>query len=93
MTWRRISWRQRRGGEQLDLPEVDGELLPPILFADDTALLATSAAGLQRQLDLLERYCARKRLTVNSRKTKVMLLAGARTEAAALQLAQGGRVR
>ena len=49
-------------GEALDLPVVGGQLLPPILFADDTALLATLAAGLQRQLDLMERYRARKRL-------------------------------
>jgi len=61
--------------------------------ATSAAGLATSAAGLQRQLDLLERYCARKRLTVNGAKTKVMLLAGARTEAAALRMAQGGMVR
>ena len=27
--------------------------VPPILFADDTLLLSTSAAGLQAQLDLL----------------------------------------
>lgn len=80
-------------GEALDLPVVGGQRLPPILFADDTALLATSAAGLQRQLDLLERYCVRKRLTVNSAKTKVMLLAGARTEALAMETALGGRVR
>lgn len=77
-------------GEALDLPVLGGQPLPPILFADDTALLATSAAGLQRQLALLERYCARKGLTVNSTKTKVMLLSGERTETAALATARRG---
>ena len=52
------------------------------------ALLSTSAAGLQRQLDLLQQFCQRWGLTVNTVKTKPMLLSGQRTEQAALQAAE-----
>ena len=77
-------------GEQLDLPVFLGNSngVPPLLYADDMALLATSAAGLQRQLDLLQQYCQQWGLTVNTVKTKVMLLSGARTQKAALQTAE-----
>ena len=45
-------------GEQLDLPVFLGGTgaVPPLLYADDMTLLATSAAGLQRQLDVLQQY-------------------------------------
>lgn len=76
-------------GEQLDLPSLgSGGPMPPLLYADDMALLATSAAGLQRQLDLLQDYCQRWGLTVNTVKTKVQLLSGERTQAAAQQTAE-----
>ncbi|KAI3435037.1 hypothetical protein D9Q98_003089 [Chlorella vulgaris] len=81
-----------RRGEQLDLPVLAGELLPPLLYADDMALLATSAAGLQRQLQLLEEYCAERGLAVNLRKTKVMLLSGAETTEAASKLVRRARL-
>ena len=50
--------------------------MPALLNADDMVLLSTSAAGLQVQLCLLERYCEEWGLTVNVDKTKVTLLAG-----------------
>ena len=43
----------------------------PLMYADDMALLATSAAGVQAQLRLLEAYCAERGLTENMVKTKV----------------------
>jgi len=78
-------WEQRvldaaAHGMQLDLPELAGLRLPPFAYADDLALLATSAAGLQRQIDLLQQYCTDRGLTVNLAKTKIMLLAGADSE-------------
>jgi hypothetical protein len=72
-------------GMQLDLPVLAGRSLPPLLYADDMALLATSHAGLQHQLQILEGYCAERGLTVNLVKTKVVLLAGAASPEAALQ--------
>ena len=75
----------RRCGGQLCLAE-----LPPqqqvalLLYADDLALLASSAAGLQAQLRVLEAFCQQRGLTVNLVKTKVMLLAGELGSKAAL---------
>ena len=57
-----------------DLPCLgDGRPVPPLLYADDLALMATSAAGLQAQLDRLEAYASGWGLTVNAEKTKVMV--------------------
>ena len=62
--------------------------MPPLLYADDMVLLATSAEGLQRQLDLLQQFCQQWGLTVNTVKTKLMLLSGQRTQQAAKQTAE-----
>jgi len=80
-------------GEQLDLPCFPGSdsPVPPLLYADDMTLLATSAAGLQAQLDLLPQYCHQWGLTVNTAKTKPIRLSGGGgrdTEPAALQAVQ-----
>jgi hypothetical protein len=75
-------------GEQLDLPVLGDGVVPPLLYADDMALLSTSAEGLQAQLALLEQYCERWGLTVNTVKTKLMLLSGAHTQKLALETAQ-----
>ena len=66
--------------------------MPPLLYADDMVLLATSAAGLQRQLDLLQHYCSGNGLTVNTVKTKLMLLSGQRRQGAAQQAAEAARL-
>ena len=82
------------GSGQLDLPHLGcGGTIPPLLYADDMALLATSAAGLQRQLDLLHTYCQRWGLTVNTGKTKVQLLSGAHNEASARDIAAAARLK
>ena len=74
------------------LPELlPGYPAPPLFFADDCALLATTAAGLQAQLRELEAYCRENGLTVNVKKTKVMLLAGATSEEAALRRVRKAR--
>ena len=54
----------------LDLPSFAGRRLPALLYADDLALVSTSADGLQAQLDVLEMYASKWRLTVNIGKTK-----------------------
>jgi hypothetical protein len=48
--------------------------VPPILYADDLVLLALSAAGLQRQLDRLQRVASEFGLVINISKTKLMAL-------------------
>ena len=73
-----------RAGQQLDLPFLGTLLVVVLLYADDMALVATSAAGLQAQLGVLAEYCERSAIVVNTAKTKVLLLAGARTAAAAV---------
>jgi hypothetical protein len=72
-------------GAALDLPQLAARAVPPLLYADDMALLATSAAGLQQQLHLLEQFCTDRGLTVNLKKTKVMMLSGAADEADAMR--------
>ena len=79
-------------GEQLDLPALAGQAVPPLMYADDMALLATSAQGLQRQLRILETYCTERGLTVNIKKTKAMLLSGARDPEKALKRVQRARL-
>ena len=44
-----------------------------IMFADDCALLSDSAQGLQSNLNQLDSYCKKWKLTVNTDKTKVMI--------------------
>lgn len=57
----------------LDLPSLGGRRLPALLYADDLALVSTSAKGLQAQLDVLQGYAAKWRLTVNIGKTKAVV--------------------
>ena len=45
----------------------------PLFYADDQALLATTPAGLRFQLGYLESYCAAWGLTVNTKKTQVVV--------------------
>lgn len=53
----------------------DGRPVPPLLYADDLVLLATTPAGLQRQLDALHAYSNAWGLTVNASKTKTVVFA------------------
>ena len=89
-------WEERvlsaaAAGMPLALPQLAGQPVPPLLYADDMALLATTANGLQQQLRLLEQYCAERGLTVNVVKTKVMLLSGAADEQTAMQRVRRAR--
>ena len=44
-----------------------------LLYADDIVLFANSPTELQQLLDILQNYCTRYRLTVNTAKTKIMI--------------------
>ena len=48
-----------------------GTCLLCLLYADDTALLATTASDLQKTLDTFYQYCNKWKLTVNGEKNKV----------------------
>ena len=49
-------------------------LIRCLLFADDIVLLSESAEGLQNSLNKLEEYCSKWLLTVNTKKTKVLIM-------------------
>ena len=86
--WGRVGRQQRWAG-----PVLAGAPLPPLLYADDMTLLATSAAGLQAQLDLLEQYCPEIGLTVSLDKTWVILLAGEEKESKALATVRAAHLK
>ena len=44
-----------------------------LMYADDVILLSTSASGLQDKLDTLDKFCNDWCLTVNTKKTKIMI--------------------
>ena len=75
------------------LPKLQGVATPALLYADDLALVSTSAAGLQAQLDALAVYSVRWRLAVNVAKTKATVFCRARAVGASPQLVyQGAQV-
>ena len=50
---------------------VNDDNISILLYADDIALLSLSEEGLQHQLDTLENWCDRWRISVNLDKTSV----------------------
>jgi hypothetical protein len=49
-----------------------------LLYADDTILLAETAADLQQQLNSFSEYCCKWRLKVNASKTKILIFGKSR---------------
>ena len=49
-----------------------------LLYADDGALVASSAEDLQYMLNFLKQYCAKWRMFVNIKNTKVMVFSASR---------------
>ncbi len=58
------------GDDSLDLAGTAVKLLP---YADDLVLMSKSLRGLQKQLDELNAFCKERDLTVNVKKTKVVV--------------------
>jgi hypothetical protein len=57
-----------------DAPPMLGQLaVRLLLYADDLALMSHTPAGLQKQLDVLQAFCYERQLTVNVKKTKVVV--------------------
>jgi hypothetical protein len=44
-----------------------------LLFVNDLVLMLKSKVGLQQQLDMLRQFCAEHGVTVNVKKTKIMV--------------------
>ena len=80
------------GQHGMDFPLLSGSPVHCIMYADDLAQAATSAEGLQRQMRHVEEYAARWGLTINAGKTKVVVFANRRDQAAEdqVQLRVGG---
>ena len=66
------TWTQR----EQDSIRLGAYLLPVLLFADDLVLAARKREVAQRLLDLLESWCSKNKLQVNTDKTKWMYLPG-----------------
>jgi len=57
-----------------DTPPMLGQLVVRLLlYADDLALMSHIHAGLQKQLDVLQAFCCEHKLTMNVKKTKVVV--------------------
>lgn len=64
--------------EELDLNGVDGiniglKKLILLLYADDIVIFGKTPEELQKSLNILENYCKRWKLTVNTNKTKIVV--------------------
>ena len=55
-----------------DAPSLSAVLFPLLLYADNLTIMSTTPAGLQRQLNVLQRFCEQRQVTVNLAKTKVV---------------------
>jgi hypothetical protein len=44
-----------------------------LLFADDIALMSDTVVGLQKQSNILNKFCTQSKLTVNITKTKILV--------------------
>jgi hypothetical protein len=56
-----------------DGPDLVGTAMKLLLYADDLVLMSKSLRGLQKQLDELNTFCKERDLTVNVKKTKVVV--------------------
>jgi len=57
-----------------DTPPMLGQLVVRLfLYADNLALMSHIPTGLQKQLDVLQAFCCERQLTVNVKKTKVVV--------------------
>jgi hypothetical protein len=56
-----------------DGPDLTGTAVKLLLYADDLVLMSKSLWGLQKQLDEFNAFCKERDLTVNVKKTKVVV--------------------
>ena len=61
------------GTADIDAPKLMVVMVPLLLYADDLILMCESPAGLQKELDALERFYEQRQLTVSLSKTKVVV--------------------
>jgi hypothetical protein len=69
-----------------DAPPMLGQLAVRLdLYADNLALMSHTPAGLQKQLDVLQAFCCERQLTVNVKKTKVVVFEACKSMCQAFQ--------
>jgi hypothetical protein len=69
-----------------DTPPMLGQLaVRLLLYADDLALMSHTPVGLQKQLDVLQAFCCEHQLTVNVKKTKVVVFEARKSVCQAFQ--------
>ncbi len=69
-----------------DAPPMLGQLAVRLLpYADDLAIMSHTLAGLQKQLDVLQAFCYERQLTVNVKKTKVVVFEACKSVCQAFQ--------
>lgn len=59
--------------DSLDLPQLMTIVILLLLFADDIALFSRTAAGLQRLLDIMDRFCEMTHMLLNTKKTIIVV--------------------
>jgi len=67
-----------------DGPDLVGIAVKLLLYVDDLVLMSKSLQGLQKQLDELNAFCKERDLTMNVKKTKVIVF-GSRVHSSPLQ--------
>ena len=60
--------------DQCQPPSILKLSLKHLLYADDLVLISETKNGLQQCLNKLQKYCEKNRITVNNKKTKVMIV-------------------
>jgi hypothetical protein len=69
-----------------DAPPMLGQLVVRLLlYANDLVLMSHTLAGLQKQLDVLQAFCGECQLTVNVKKTKVVVFEARKSVCQAFQ--------
>ncbi len=69
-----------------DTPPMFGQLaVRLLLYVDDLALMSHTHAGLQKQLDVLQTFCCECQLTMNVKKTKVVVFEARKSVCQAFQ--------
>ena len=69
MCWKSLFYQT--GTDSITLP--NGSKLNCLLYADDFVLVSHSAKGLQKALSILAKYCNDWMLSINPKKTKVVI--------------------
>ena len=60
--------------DQCQPPSILKLSLNHLLYADDLVLISETKNGLQQCLNILQKYCEKNRITVNNKKTSVMIV-------------------